>query len=62
MWQLWLFGVITSPVGLWLWHRQGTHFGLGREAAAHVVDPRVAYGCLMACLLLVTLGLLTRVA
>jgi hypothetical protein len=40
-WQLWLFGLITAPPGLWLWHRQGEHFGLG--AAQGKVDERVAY-------------------
>src|SRR5262249_58069910 len=29
LWQLWLFGTLTAPVGLWLWHKQGPHFGLG---------------------------------
>jgi hypothetical protein len=28
-WQLWLFGLLTVPIGLWLWHRQGRFFGLG---------------------------------
>src|SRR4029077_4923338 len=28
-WHLWLFGALTAPIGLWLWHRQGPHFGLG---------------------------------
>jgi hypothetical protein len=31
-WQLWLFGIATVPAGLWLWHGQGKHFGLGKEA------------------------------
>ena len=31
MWQLWLFGLGTVPVGFYLWHRQGPHFGLGAE-------------------------------
>src|SRR5262249_5233982 len=29
LWQLWLFGAATMPAGLWLWHGQGRHFGLG---------------------------------
>ncbi|MBX7105244.1 MAG: hypothetical protein K1X57_14270 [Gemmataceae bacterium] len=28
-WHLWLFGALTAPAGLWLWHGQGHHFGLG---------------------------------
>lgn len=26
---LWLFGLVTIPTGLWLWHGLGKHFGLG---------------------------------
>ncbi len=28
-WMLLVFGLLTAPLGLWLWHRQGSHFGLG---------------------------------
>ena len=28
-WLLVLFGAVTFPLGLYLWHRQGPHFGLG---------------------------------
>jgi len=28
-WALILFGTLTVPIGLLLWHRQGRHFGLG---------------------------------
>jgi hypothetical protein len=28
-WPLALFGAVTVPLGFWLWHRQGGHFGLG---------------------------------
>jgi len=27
LWQLWLFGLLTAPLGLFLWHKQGPHFG-----------------------------------
>jgi len=30
LWLLWLFGAITIPAGLALWHRLGPHFGLGK--------------------------------
>lgn len=40
-WQLWLFGLATAPLGLYLWHNQGTHFGLGK--AHGKVDPVAAY-------------------
>jgi len=54
LWQLWLFGAATAPAGLWLWHRQGPHFGLG--PAKERVDPAVAYGSLLACVGLLVLG------
>ena len=41
LWQLWLFGLVTAPAGLWLWHRQGPHFGLG--PANGRVNRRVAW-------------------
>jgi hypothetical protein len=28
-WVMILFGLITAPLGLYLWHRQGLYFGLG---------------------------------
>jgi len=53
-WQLWLFGAATAPLGLWLWHGQGPHFGLG--PANGNVNRGVAWGCLLVCLALLTLG------
>jgi hypothetical protein len=41
IWLLWLFGALTLPPGLWLWHRQGPHFGLGPSQGR--VSPAVAY-------------------
>jgi hypothetical protein len=55
LWQLWLFGAATAPAGLWLWHRQGPHFGLGPSGKP--VSRGVAYGSLGVCLALLTLGL-----
>ena len=43
-WTLWLFGAVTVPAGLWLWHRLGPHFGLGSGRGA--VSVRAAYLCL----------------
>lgn len=40
-WHLWLFGAIVAPPGLWLWHCQGPHFGLG--SARGRVDAVVAW-------------------
>jgi hypothetical protein len=28
-WQLLLFGAVATPLGFWLWHGIGPHFGLG---------------------------------
>jgi hypothetical protein len=53
-WQLWLFGALTAPVGLWLWHRQGPHFGLG--PARGNVSRNVTYASLVACVGLFALG------
>jgi hypothetical protein len=53
-WMLWLFGAIAAPAGLWLWHGQGKHFGLG--PGADRVRPGVAYACLVLCLALLALG------
>lgn len=54
MWHLWLFGALTAPIGLWLWHGQGTHFGLG--PANGRVSRSTAYGTFVACLALLALG------
>jgi hypothetical protein len=40
-WQLWLFGAVTVPAGIFLWHGQGHHFGLG--PSGHDIDPAIAY-------------------
>src|SRR5262249_49658051 len=44
LWQLWVFGAVTVPLGLFLWHKEGPHFGLG-EAPGRV-DAVAAYVCL----------------
>jgi hypothetical protein len=51
---LWLFGLAAVPAGLWLWHRQGPHFGLG--AAGGRVQPGVAFASFLVCLLVAALG------
>ncbi len=40
-WMLWIFGIITVPLGLLLWHGMGPKFGLG-ESKGHV-DEWAAY-------------------
>lgn len=54
-WTLACFGILAVPVGLWLWHGQGTFFGLA--AANGRVSARASYG--MAAALLLWLGILT---
>ena len=55
LWQLWLFGAVTVPAGLCLWHRQGKHFGLG--PAEGQVSRAAAYASLGVCLALITVGI-----
>jgi len=55
-WQLWLFGAVTAPVGLWLWHGQGRHFGFGQSNGT--VNRTVAYGTLVVFVALLSLGLI----
>jgi hypothetical protein len=54
MWQMWLFGALTMPLGLWSWHGQGPHFGLGR--ARGKVSHGAACASLVVFVLLVVLG------
>ena len=53
-WQLWLFGFVTAPLGIWLWQRQGKYFGLGPDAEP--IQPRVFYGSFIVCLALILFG------
>jgi hypothetical protein len=55
LWQLWLFGGLTVPVGLWLWDGQSRHFGVG--PAKVQVDRGVAYFSLLAFIALLALGM-----
>lgn len=54
-WQLWLFGAVSAPIGLALWHAQGSLFGLGD--AHGQVSHRIAYASLGVCLVLLVLGI-----
>jgi hypothetical protein len=53
VWLLWLYGVITIPLGLWMWNNLGPHFGLGSSAGR--VDPVLAYVMLAGLLIVVAL-------
>lgn len=55
LWQLILFGLLTAPLGLWLWNGLGRYFGLGPNAIP--IDRRVAYVTLAICIALIALGL-----
>ena len=46
IWLLWVFGLVTVPTGLWLWHGQGEYFGMGQAQG------RVECGATIAALLI----------
>lgn len=51
-WHLWLFGVLATSAGLWLWNGLGPSFGLGPNArTVRPVDAYVMLGLL--CLIVV---------
>ena len=52
----WLFGVTTAPSGLWLWHGQAIHFGVG--TAAKEIDAGVSYATLAVAAVLIAVGFL----
>ncbi|MBI1832463.1 MAG: hypothetical protein HYR84_13550 [Planctomycetes bacterium] len=56
MWQLWLFGIVAIPSGFFLWHRQGTEFGLGIENGD--VNVGVAYTTFLVAAILLFVGFL----
>ena len=53
-WLLWVFGAVTAPMGLWLWHGQGPQFGWGGE----VIAPGALRTSMFAAIGLLTAGLL----
>jgi len=55
LWQLWLFGACTAPLGLALWQGQGVHFGFG--ASKRPVEGGIAYAALLIGIVLVIIGL-----
>ena len=55
-WRLWLFGLVTIPLGLRLWHGLGKHFGLGTS------DGRVQAGAAYATSGLLLLTVLLEIA
>jgi hypothetical protein len=59
-WPLFVFGVLAVASGLWLWHRQGNHFGFG--GAGGKVDPRAIWGSAAALVVIVGAELLCTMA
>ena len=51
-WLLVVFGLLTFPAGLYLWHRQGHHFGLA-EADGHVSKSAAAVSAALLVVLVV---------
>ncbi|MCC6683135.1 MAG: hypothetical protein IT445_19740 [Phycisphaeraceae bacterium] len=57
-WVLMVFGGVTVPAGLWLWHIASPHLGFGGATRAKQIRAIDTYGVLAAGALLVLLGLL----
>ena len=53
MWLPWLFAGVCMPLGLWMWHGLGPHFGLGPRARP--VDSTLAYALLIVMLVVLIL-------
>jgi len=49
IWQLWAYGIVSIPLGLWLWHGLGPHFGMGKA------EGKVSRGAMLVCLTLLVL-------
>jgi hypothetical protein len=57
LWQLWLFGMVTIPLGFWFWHGQARHFGLGEKR--NMIDARTVGITTAIAVALIVLGLIT---
>ena len=53
IWTLWLFGILTIPLGFFLWHRQGVYFGLGESQGK--VENNAAYASLLSLIMALVL-------
>jgi hypothetical protein len=54
IWTLWIFGTVCLPLGLWMWHKQGAFFGIGRSAQP--IPPRAVLETVGGCVVLLVLG------
>jgi len=59
-WILILFGFVTVPLGLYLWHRQGRHFGFGSAEGRVSRAAMIVSVCLFAGVFVLELLLGTR--
>lgn len=59
-WHLWTFGATCTVAGFTLWNGLGKHFGLGPNAQP--INPRLAWGSLIACVTILVLELATSAA
>ncbi|MCI0638319.1 MAG: hypothetical protein L0Y72_25580 [Gemmataceae bacterium] len=55
MWHLWLFGMVATLAGFWIWHRLGGDFGLGMAKGR--VSIGAAYLSFAICIALLALSL-----
>jgi hypothetical protein len=55
-WQLLLFGALTMPVGFWLWHGLGPHFGFGPTQGKVTRAAAITSASLLAVLVLLELA------
>jgi hypothetical protein len=55
LWQLWLFGAVTAPIGFALWHRQGASFGFGMAVGQVLLS--VAFASRFVCGVLLLMAL-----
>lgn len=56
IWTLWLFGFLTVPTGLWLWHGLGPNFGLGTDSRE--IEQSLVVVCVVAASILILTGLI----
>lgn len=55
-WQLWLFGMVCSMLGLWSWDHLKEHFGFGTKAKS--VQPAVAIATLVIAIILLLIAII----
>lgn len=56
-WQLFAFATLAAPIGFWLWHGLGQHFGLGAAHGTVNRQAAIASVCLLAFVVAMELAL-----